>query len=343
MDVDAVNSCYSQFGPPTEKCLPILYSEKYNISFLGIEKLHPFDSCKYRNIMNKLLQRNLLQLTEVIEPTKLPDRKILKMVHTDEYLESLKQSKTVAHITEILFVAWFPYVIVRSRVLEPMLYATSGSILAGKYAMDRGWAINLGGGYHHCSSSQGGGFCAYSDITLSYKILRQNYPQAQKVMIIDLDAHQGNGHARDKLTFKDNDVYILDMYNKWIYPGDIYAKEAINTSVELSSGCDDTTYLTKLSTALQEAFSKFTPSIIYYNAGTDILQGDPLGLLNITPTGVLQRDEIVFRTAFERKIPIVMLLSGGYQRSTAEVIASSIINLDKQLGLRKTITIDITS
>jgi histone deacetylase 11 len=252
-------------------------------------------------------------------------------VHTQEYLDSLRNSKTVAEITEVFFVAWFPSWLVQSKVLNPMLSATSGSILAAKFAIERGWAINLGGGFHHCCRYQGGGFCAFSDITLSYRIARENFQQIKKVMIIDLDAHQGNGHERDKLHFDDKDVYILDMYNKNIYPGDWMAMPAINTSVQLESHTSDKKYLDLLRASLLSAFLHFSPDIIYFNAGTDILIGDPLGQLDISPQGVIDRDEIVFRTALEKKIPVVMVLSGGYQRSNAKVIADSIINLRDSL------------
>jgi len=318
---------------PNEMKLPILYSTSYNISFAGLEKLHPFDSCKYGNIMKSLIDRKFLKEKEVIKPKFMPSEEILRKVHTPEYLQSLNSTDTIARITEISIVSFFPIMLVRSRVLNPMLYATSGSILAGKVAMERGWAINLSGGYHHCSGSRGGGFCAYADITLSYRILRENFPSVKKVMIIDLDAHQGNGHERDKITFNDQDLYICDIYNGQIYPGDTEAKRAIDTKVELHSGTSDSDYLGTLRIALAKSFSEFTPDVIYYNAGTDILQGDPLGCLNITPKGVIERDQIVFNEALERKIPIVMLLSGGYQKTNAQVIADSVVNLDNKLSL----------
>jgi len=329
-----VESFYSQFGDSRkEDSIPLIYSPNYNISFAGLEKLHPFDSCKYKNIMKLLLKNTIIKENSVIEPTAMPDEDTLKVIHTKEYLESLKCSSTVAQITEIFVVSAFPNFLVRSRILNPMLYATSGSILAGKVAMERGWAINLGGGYHHCSGTQGGGFCVYADITLSIKMLRQNYSHIRKVMIIDLDVHQGNGHERDKITTKDREMYIFDMYNRWIYPCDENAKQAINMQVELQNGTQDEEYLKKLRGAMAKAFDEFTPHVIYYNAGTDILKGDPLGCLEITPEGVKERDEMVFKAARIRNIPIVMLLSGGYQRSNAEVISNSIANLDKTFGL----------
>jgi len=195
------------------------------------------------------------------------------------------------------------------------------------FALKKGFAINLGGGYHHAHGYGGGGFCVYSDITLSIRCLREYSSDLKKVMIIDLDAHQGNGHERDKLRFKDDDTYIVDVYNYEIYPDDEIAKRAINTPIELASGVDSEFYLHILREALEEAFSSFEPQIIYYNAGSDILKGDPLGRLDIEPSALIERDEIVFQYASSRGIPIVLMLSGGYQKSASKTIATSIHNL----------------
>jgi len=122
-----------------------------------------------------------------------------------------------------------PSWLVRKRVLEPMQIQTSGTIMAAKLAMSCGWAINLGGGFHHCSATRGGGFCPYADITLAIQLLRYEFPRVKKVMIVDLDAHQGNGHERDFIN--DTNTYIMDMYNDRIYPDDRYAKKGIANAV----------------------------------------------------------------------------------------------------------------
>ncbi len=96
-------------------------------------------------------------------------------------------------------------------------------------ALERGWAINFSGGYHHASCSNGGGFCIYPDITLCVRFLKKYKPsRVKKVMIIDLDAHQGNGYEKDFIGDEEKTTYIIDMFNPYIYPGDDYAKQAIN-------------------------------------------------------------------------------------------------------------------
>ncbi|CAG5943136.1 unnamed protein product [Menidia menidia] len=187
---------------------------------------------------------------------------------------------------------------------------------------------SAGGGFHHCSSDRGGGFCAYADITLAIKFLFDKVEGISKATIIDLDAHQGNGHERDFLDEKR--VFIMDMYNRYIYPGDGFAKRAIKRKVELDWGTEDSEYLQKVELHSEGSLNELHPDIIVYNAGTDILDGDPLGGLCISAQGIIKRDEIVFKAARRRGIPILMVTSGGYQKKTARIIADSILNLHRQ-------------
>eukprot|EP00356_Strombidium_inclinatum_P009613 CAMPEP_0170507202 /NCGR_PEP_ID=MMETSP0208-20121228/58021_1 /TAXON_ID=197538 /ORGANISM="Strombidium inclinatum, Strain S3" /LENGTH=182 /DNA_ID=CAMNT_0010789239 /DNA_START=605 /DNA_END=1150 /DNA_ORIENTATION=- len=181
--------------------------------------------------------------------------------------------------------------------------------------MRKGWAINLSGGFHHATRSSGGGFCIYPDITFITHYLRRNFG-VKKIMIVDLDAHQGNGHERDHLG--DEETYIVDAYNHRIYPGDEVALKAIKKDVAVTYTDTDQIFNQKVDMAMAEALEEFTPDFIVYNAGTDCLLGDELGRLGVSKQGIIDRDEIMFEWAFTkggRHIPIVMLMSGGYQMS----------------------------
>ncbi|XP_023693252.1 histone deacetylase 11 [Paramormyrops kingsleyae] len=305
-------------------CLPVVYSPNYNITFLGLEKLHPFDAGKWGKVIHFLKEEQFLTDENIVEAQEATEQDLL-VVHTKHYLNKLKWSLVVATITEIPPLLFLPNFLVQRKVLRPLRTQTGGTIMAGKLAIERGWAINVGGGFHHCSSDKGGGFCAYADITLAIKFLFERVEGISKATIIDLDAHQGNGHERDFLD--DDRVYIMDVYNRYIYPGDGYAKRAIKRKVELDWGTEDQEYLQKVKQNSERALSEMRPDIIVYNAGTDILDGDPLGGLSISPQGIIKRDEIVFRVARQQGIPILMVTSGGYQRKTARIIADSILNL----------------
>lgn len=303
---------------------PIIYSPEYNIGFLGLEKLHPFDAGKWGRVYQFLKDCGMIRDDTTVRPREASEEDLL-VVHTKQYISDLKWSINVASITEVPPVALIPNFIVQRKVLRPFRYQTGGTILAGKLAMERGWAVNIGGGFHHCSSTRGGGFCAYADLTLSITFLFDKVESVSKVMIVDLDAHQGNGHERDFMT--DDRVYIMDIYNRGIYPHDGYAKRAIKRKVELQHFTEDVMYLGLVDRNMDQALNEFTPDIIVYNAGTDILEGDPLGNLSITAEGIIERDQIVFTKAQARGIPIMMVTSGGYQKTTARIIADSIMNL----------------
>ncbi|EDW13938.1 histone deacetylase 11 [Drosophila mojavensis] len=319
-------------APEARDKLPIVYSKKYAVRFGGLEKLHPFDAAKGKHIQQLLCAELSLECGDFYNPLEITKEELLR-VHTPKYLRSLKWSAKVATIAEVPVLIFVPNVGVQSGYLRPMRYQTAGSILAGKLALEYGWAINLGGGFHHCCSSKGGGFCPYADITLLLVRLFDLEPlRVRNAMIVDLDAHQGNGHERD---FKDTEtVYILDMYNAYIYPKDNEAKLSIRCAVELKHLTEDAHYLKQLNRCLMRALAEFKPDIVVYNAGTDILKGDPLGNLAITPDGVIERDRLVFSTFRALNIPIVMLLSGGYMKSSKNVIADSIVNLKRQGWLK---------
>ncbi|XP_035857652.1 histone deacetylase 11 isoform X5 [Sander lucioperca] len=317
-------------------CLPIVYHPDYNITFMGLEKLHPFDAGKWGKVIHFLKEEHFITDGNIVEAREATEEDLL-VVHTKRYLNRLKNqilegsrewSLVVATITEIPPLLFLPNFLVQRKVLRPLRTQTGGTIMAGKLAVDRGWAINVGGGFHHCSSDRGGGFCAFADITLAIKFLFERVEGISRATIIDLDAHQGNGHERDFLD--DRRVFIMDVYNRYIYPGDGYAKRAIKRKVELDWGTEDSEYLQKVELHCEGALNEVQPDIIVYNAGTDILDGDPLGGLSISPQGIVNRDEIVFRAATRRGIPILMVTSGGYQKKTARIIADSILNLHRQ-------------
>ncbi|XP_062056586.1 histone deacetylase 11 isoform X4 [Lepus europaeus] len=273
---------------------------------MGLEKLHPFDAGKWGKVINFLKEEKLLTDSMLVEAREASEEDLL-VVHTRRYLNELKR-----------------------KVLRPLRTQTGGTIMAGKLAVERGWAINIGGGFHHCSSDRGGGFCAYADITLAIKFLFDRVEGISRATIIDLDAHQGNGHERDFM--EDKRVYIMDVYNRHIYPGDRFAKQAIRRKVELEWGTEDEEYLGKVEQHVEKALREYLPDVVVYNAGTDVLEGDRLGGLAISPGGIVKRDELVFRMVRGHQVPILMVTSGGYQKRTARIIADSILNL-YNLGL----------
>lgn len=334
--------------------MPIVYNKGYNITACGVEKMHPFDSTKYKRIWAFLQEGDVIDFGSIrcYHEVELPSRRWLIEVMNFCYLYSLNYSIFVSRYVE-LPIFFLPGFFLRSQLLEPMSLATKGSVEAAYLAMTRGWAINLSGGFHHASRSSGEGFCVYPDITFITNYLRKVYC-IRRILIIDLDAHQGNGHERDHLL--DNNTYIIDAYNHRIYPGDHKAKRAISYDIDLNIQTTDQEFLVDVNNSMATCLRDFQPEFVIYNAGTDCLVGDPLGRLGISWNGIIQRDEEVFNHCLKtplnvdewkkeeqphmqnlnqnNNVPIVMLMSGGYQQSNAEVIAKSIENLFLRFDLQ---------
>lgn len=315
--------------PPFTDRKPIVYSDAYNLSFGGLENLHPFDSQKYGSVHASLIASGHLAADDFI-PAAKPTEAQLLLAHDAGYLKKLESSRFLANVMELHILRVIPPALNRNLLLEPMLYQMGGSLLAAQAALRHGWGINLGGGFHHASRHKGEGFCPLADISLIIHQLRA-LGHIKTAMIVDLDAHQGNGHGRD--FGEDENVFILDIYNHSIYPDDRPAKKGIDKQVELPAYTADAQYLAAVEQALQQSFAEFQPDIVIYIAGTDILAGDRLGRMDISAEAIAKRDELVFAEALARDIPIVMLLAGGYQQNNAAVIAESLLNLRKKFQL----------
>jgi histone deacetylase 11 len=305
----------------------IVFSPDYDIRFFGLEKLHPFDSCKYSRARATLRTRFGKGVEDyLIHPGAPVARRDLEMVHTPAYLDRLRSSAHVAGVLEMPIVAPMPIALVGSHVLKPMRLATAGTVRAFELALQGGLAINLSGGYHHASADRGEGFCVYGDVALAVAKLRESGALVRgrdSILYVDLDAHQGNGVTR---FFRDDrDVFILDVYNADIYPRDRDAIARIDVDVPISSGTSDSEYLAKLRNALGRALRNCSNSrLAVYNAGTDVYQGDSLGRLNLSAAAVLERDKMVLDTLTGAGIPCAMVLSGGYSKDSYSLIAAAV-------------------
>ncbi|HXI71448.1 MAG TPA: histone deacetylase [Verrucomicrobiae bacterium] len=312
--------------------MKIVYSRHYNISFFGIERLHPFDSRKYGRAWNHLRKQFGPALSSHhISVDRPASDEELRLVHTPEYLRSLRSSEHVAAALEIPLLRLLPGWLLAWRVLRPMRWAVRGSVIAAKAALQNGAAVNLSGGYHHAKPGQGEGFCVYSDIALMVQQLRheQLLQPADAVLYVDLDAHQGNGVCHQFQS--DRRVFIFDMYDKDIYPQhDLQARERIDCDLPLPFNCPGHEYLANLRRTLPpflDALAKTNPRLAIYNAGTDVYAGDKLGGLCLSEDDVLERDLFVIQQFQRRGIPFVMVLSGGYSRHSYRLVANTVARL----------------
>lgn len=303
--------------------MPIVYHPDYNITFFGIEKLHPFDSTKYGRVFKLLCDRGHVDAEHVHTPAQVTDEQ-LRLVHTERYLASLKKSRTVSQIAEMHALAKLPNQMLQGSLLKPKRLATGGTILASQLALEEGWAINLSGGYHHAKADSGEGFCMYADIPIAAEVLWQKNPSL-RVMVVDLDAHQGNGFA--SIFQNDERVVMFDLYNEEVYPNDEAARAFIDHDLPLPMGTDSVTYLAHLRNTLPDSIAAAKADLLIYNAGTDVFEKDPLGGLKLSREAIIERDAFVFESAKQHGVPVAMVMSGGYTKDTAGIIADSIANL----------------
>ena len=312
----------------------IISSPDYDISFFGAENLHPFDTRKYGRAWHLLRSRYGDEIyNRRVKPIKEVDERDLLLVHTQDYLESLKDSGTIARALELPMLSNTPYHVMRSRLVRPMRLATQGTIMTAYEALKGQIAVNLSGGYHHASEARGEGFCLFADVPVAIQKLRQTglIQPNQQAIIIDLDAHQGNGYAR--IFQGQSGVFIFDMYNQSIWPRDEPAKARIDYSIGINSGCNSTSYLDLLYHKLPEALDRVpNPAIAFYIAGTDIIAEDALGNLKVTEEASHQRDNFVIDTLVSREIPLAVVLGGGYSRISYRMIADMVGYIIEEFG-----------
>lgn len=303
--------------------IPLIYSPGYNVTLFGLERLHPFDGRKFHKIQKHLLQAAVRNKSNFLAPKPIT-REQLKAIHTDQYLDSLSKSQNIARILELDPLTWVPASLIDWRILKPMRHAAGGTLLTCELALKSGIAINLGGGYHHADKSEGGGFCVYCDVPVAINLLRQQ-GLIKRAMIVDTDAHQGNGFSN--ATRGDLDTFVVDLFDESIYP---YPKVSETFSVAFPANTGGETYLKTLREVLPAQIDQFKPDLIVHNAGSDVLASDPLSSFSLSVNNVNERDLFVTSLARERKIPIAMVLAGGYSTESAQAHAQSIVQIIRQ-------------
>lgn len=296
--------------------MKIIYHENYNINVGIFKYLHPFDGCKFRKV------RVALNEADVTAPDAAIDEPAI-LSSVNELLKiQLKDKAALCRALEIPKIPILSFSWLDSRILAPMRWGVAGTLTASRLALAGTDAWNLAGGYHHASPHSMEGFCIYNDIGISYQqlIASGELTADDKILIIDIDAHHGNGNAR---TFHDNcNVALLDVYNADIYPNDPVSRRRVDISVPLPSGAGGELYLNKLSGALELLTSGY--KLAFVVAGTDVLATDPLGGLKLSIADVAQSHKLVYQRLKALNIPTVFLGGGGYGKESAATIVAGI-------------------
>lgn len=266
---------------------------------------HPFPMGKFPALHALLLNEGLLFPQDVVAPRQA-DWSDLLQVHTASYLNALAEGTLSRKEERRMGLPWSPRLVHRSRV------AVQGTLNAAYMALEDGVAANLAGGTHHAMPGHGEGFCVLNDVAVAIQVLRRAC-WVNRVCIVDLDVHQGNGNAA---FFADTPaVYTFSMHGAKNYP---FQKPPSSHDVPLPDGCSDDAYLDALTTHLPAVLDIARPDIVFYLAGIDVLADDRFGRLALTRDGLHARDRFVLRTLHQQDVPAVLLLSGGYAASPEE-------------------------
>jgi acetoin utilization deacetylase AcuC-like enzyme len=198
-------------------------------------------------------------------------------------------------------------------VVRRSFVATGGTVLASKLALESKIACNTAGGSHHATFDSGAGYCVFNDVAVAANYLKKNN-YAKKILILDLDVHQGNGNS--EIFKNDNDVFTFSMHCTSNYPA---KKSKSNLDVELNENMEDAEYTNILNANLKR-LNKISFDFVFYIAGVDIHFEDRLGKLKITDEGINKRDQIVIENFYKKNIPLCGVLGGGYNKSFDKLV-----------------------
>ena len=259
---------------------------------------------KFGELANYLKEKKIVKNFFIPKPCSI---ETLNRAHSKDYILNI-QKKTLDQLSQKKI--GFP---LNDSVVQRSFVATGGTVLASKLAINYGLACNTAGGSHHAGFKEGAGFCVFNDVAVATRYL-QKKGYARRILIVDLDVHQGNGTAD---IFKDdNSVFTFSMHCKSNYPA---KKSRSDIDVELDNNLEDKEYLKTLKKYLmhlnQESFD-----FVFYIAGVDIHHDDRLGKLKITDDGIKSRDQIVVNNFFQKKIPLCGVLGGGYNKDFNKLV-----------------------
>ena len=268
---------------------------------------HRFPMAKYDLLPQQLRFEGTCAEVNFFEP-ELPNTKHFFAVHTPEYFFDLlnitlskKEERKIG----------FP--LTEQLIAREMMIA-DGTMKASEFAIQHGIAMNIAGGTHHAFTHRGEGFCMLNDQAIGARYL-QNKKLASKVLIIDLDVHQGNGTAE---IFKEDDsVFTFSMHGKSNYP---FHKEQSDLDIALEENTSDCEYLHILKAVLPRLIKEQQPDFIYYLSGVDVLESDTLGKLSLTLEGCKERDRFVLQTCHDSEIPVMCSMGGGYSKDLKIII-----------------------
>lgn len=268
---------------------------------------HRFPMSKYEILPQQLFYEGTIQLGNLFEPKPLAEGTIIK-THTRDYWQRLKNLQLTPKEVRR---TGFP---LTSELVNREIAIAQGTVDCALFALEFGVAMNIAGGTHHAFTNRGEGFCLLNDIAIAAHYLLDQQ-KAKKILVVDLDVHQGNGTA--EIFRGDDRVFTFSMHGANNYP---LHKEVSDLDIGLPDHTIDSFYLKTLESNLNNLLESVQPDFIFFQSGVDILDTDKLGKLSVSREGCKQRDKIVLTAAKQNKIPLVASMGGGYSPNFRDII-----------------------
>ena len=285
-----------------------------------VPEKHRFPMQKYRLIPERLIEEGILSEDNFFAPDKLTEEEILT-THTLEYWQKLKTQTLSRKEARAIGFEMTPELVERGRYIAHATYECA------LYAKQYGVSLNVAGGTHHSFADHGEGFCVFNDVCIASNLLLSR-GEANRILIVDLDVHQGNGNA--SIMANEPRVFVFSMHGEKNYP---FRKPPSDLDIDLPNETDDETYLNILKQTLPRLIAEHNPDLIFYQSAVDVLATDKLGKLSLTLEGCKQRDEFVLSQAKAHSIPIAIVMGGGYSEAVEQVVEAhcNTFRLAKQL------------
>ena len=300
------------------KPLPIVYHPKYDIP---VPKLHSFVGSKFSDLF-KNLQKNYSSNLNVLTPSSA-NLKNLKQSHHIDYINKVKRDELTKDDLRLINLPW------SERLRERSFLETEGTLLTAKEALKTGLACHVGGGTHHAHYEHGYGFCVFND--LAYTAINLiNQKLVKKILILDLDVHQGDGTI--DICKKYSSIFTCSVHSESNFP---YEKKQGSMDVCLRSEMKDEEYLQILNNTLEAIQKKIIPDIVLFDAGVDVFVDDKLGNLKVSSEGIKKRDYLVLSHFRKQEIPIATVIGGGYSKDDKELASRHSIIFETALNLLK--------
>ena len=283
--------------------IPILYNDAYDIIVpIG----HRFNGTKFSKLANQLQKSDFYQRLDFHQSFPVRYQDVLRTHDVDYVQRVVDRALSREEVRQINLP-------INTQLIKRSFLALNGTYTTALKALDEGVACHAAGGTHHAHYYKGLGFCVFNDLAFTALNLIE-HGSAKKVLILDLDVHQGDGTI--DICHDKNGIYTCSLHCEQNFP---FQKRQGTRDVSLDNHLEDTAYLNKLHITLKEISKEFMPDIVLYDAGVDVFFGDQLGNLDLTLEGIFKRDCNVLEHFKSRKVPVATVIGGGYSPCDSDI------------------------